>query len=128
MPDNVTLPGTGEAVRTVTRAGIETQVVLVDRSNGSAGENLGYCGSKTFSDPAPSAAAALQLAANASRKCAVIYNNGTQTVYLGKDSSVTTSNGMPLLAGATLVDDHSVDAWWGITASGTGDLRIYEVA
>lgn len=128
MPDNVTLPGTGEVVRAITRAGIDTQVVLLDYSNGTAAENIGSHGTKTFSAPAPTTSAAVLLAAAATRKCAVIHNAGAVTVYLGKDSGLTTANGLPLAGGATLVDDCSVDAWWARTASGTGDLRIYEVA
>lgn len=87
----------------------------------------GASGSKTFTDPAPTTTAASVLGANATRKVASLYNAGTQTVYLGKDNTVTTSNGFPLVPGGNMVDDASTDAWWAITASGTGDLRIIEV-
>jgi hypothetical protein len=83
---------------------------------------------KTFSTAAPTSAAALALAANADRERALIYNNGSQTVYLGKDATVTTANGLPLVSGASLEDDRTADAWWAIVASGTGDLRIVEIA
>lgn len=85
-------------------------------------------GTKTFSTAAPTNAAASILAANASRKTALIVNAGSVTVYLGKDNTVTTSNGIPLAVGAAIEDDRSTDAWYGITASSTGDLRILEVA
>lgn len=85
-------------------------------------------GSKTFADPAPTTSASSIVAANASRKSVTIHNAGTVTVYLGLNGSVTSSNGLPLGAGATLSDDASTDAWYAITASGTGDLRIVEVA
>lgn len=85
-------------------------------------------GTRTFSTAAPTNSAAQALAANTSRKEALIYNNGTMTVYLGKDNTVTTSNGLPLAPGATLRDDRATGAWWAIVASGTGDLRIVEVA
>lgn len=85
-------------------------------------------GSKTFTDPAPTSSAASLVAANASRKSVTIHNAGTVTVYLGKDNTVTTTNGLPLAPNATLSDESSTDAWWGITGSGTGDLRICEVA
>lgn len=87
----------------------------------------GASGSKTFSDPAPTTTASSIIGANATRKVASIYNAGSQTVYLGNTSGVTTSNGFPLVPGANMVDDASIDAWWAITASGTGDLRIIEV-
>jgi hypothetical protein len=128
MADNIDVtPGTGATVRTIDRSGVETQVVAIDKSGGATA-NVGLTGSKTFSDPAPTTTAASVLAANTSRKVAVIRNVGTVAVYLGVSSGVTTSNGLPLEPGDTLVDEHSVDVWWGITASGTGDLRIYEVA
>lgn len=85
-------------------------------------------GSKTFTDPAPTTTAAEMVAANASRKSVSIYNAGSQIVYLGKTSGVTTTNGWPLVPSASLADDISTDAWYAITASGTGDLRIIEVA
>jgi hypothetical protein len=83
---------------------------------------------KTLTTAAPTNTAALVLAANPERQGALIYNNGSQTVYLGKDATVTTANGMPLPSGASLADDRSADAYWAIVASGTGDLRIIEVA
>lgn len=82
----------------------------------------------TFSTAAPTNAAASILAANADRERALIYNNGSVTVYLGKDNTVTTANGFPLLPGASLEDDRTSGAWFGITAAGTGDLRIMEIA
>lgn len=88
----------------------------------------GAAGTKTFSDPAPTNSASSIVAAAAGRLSVSIFNAGTMTVYLGKDNTVTTSNGFPLVVGATLSDDVSVDAWWAITASGTGDLRIIVVA
>lgn len=87
-------------------------------------------GTKTFSTPAtqPSGTARLVLAANASRKQATIFNAGTVTTFLGKDNSVTTANGLPLLPNAAVEDLASSDAWWGITAGTTADLRVCEVA
>lgn len=85
-------------------------------------------GVKAFSAAAPTAVAAQCLARNALRLRALISNNGAQTVYLGKDATLTTANGLPLPAGASLDDDASTDPWWAVTASGTGDLRICEVS
>lgn len=86
-------------------------------------------GAKTFSNPAPTTSATLVLAANASRLSAVIVNDGTVKCYLGKDNTVTASNGIPIQPnGGVLVDGDSTDAWWGITAAGTADLRVCEVA
>src|SRR5690348_3684526 len=73
-------------------------------------------------------AATLILAANANRYSANIVNNGSQTVYLGKDNTVTTANGFPLAAGEELEDRETTDAWYGIVASGTADVRPVEVS
>jgi hypothetical protein len=83
-------------------------------------------GTTTFSVATPSTSAQV-LAANTSRKSALIHNAGSQIVYLG-GSGVSTSTGVPLAPGATLIDNRSTSAWHGIAASGTGDLRIIEVA
>jgi hypothetical protein len=57
----------------------------------------------------------------------IIYNNGTAIVYIGFDSSVTTSNGIPLLPQASIeLGGRSVSrkpSIYGIAASGTQDVR-----
>ena len=84
-------------------------------------------GTSTTTDPAPDSTADLLLAANADRISAIIaVEAGSVTVYLGADSGVTSSPGFPLAAGETFTDRSSVDAWWGITASGTADVRVTE--
>lgn len=88
---------------------------------------LQFTGTKTFTTAAPTSSGAQALAANEARVKAVIVNNGGNTVFLGKDNTVTTSNGLALAAGATLEDDVSSDAWFAVVVSGTGDLRICEV-
>jgi hypothetical protein len=85
-------------------------------------------GTKAFTTAAPTASAAQCLAANANRLRALIENNGVQTVYLGKDNTITTATGLPLASGASAEDDATTDAWYAITATGTGDLRIVEVS
>ena len=107
------------------------KVYEVDPTTGQAVGSSSAKGTRTFSTFAPTttaAAATPALAANTSRKEALIYNNGAQTVYLGRDAQVTTATGLPLVSGATLRDDRATGAWYAITASGTGDLRILEVA
>lgn len=130
MADNSTrTPGAGEDVRSKDRAGVKTQVVIVDKSGGAA-ENLGLTGSKTFTTAAFDDVTAEQVvAANAGRKAVIIANYSGGTVWLGKDNTVSAANGIPLPDGATLSDDVSVDAWWAVADAGvTGDLRIVEVA
>ena len=92
------------------------------------GGSLPAKGSRTHSVATPTTSAVSVLAANSSRKSATIQNAGTVDVYLGKDNTLTTSTGIKLAAGDSLQDKNSTEAWWAITSSGTGDLRIIEVA
>ncbi|MHB8409828.1 MAG: hypothetical protein ACYDHY_17375 [Acidiferrobacterales bacterium] len=73
-------------------------------------------------------AATLILAANGSRVVANIANVSTQTVYLGRDNTVTTANGWPLGAGSNMEDRETTDAWYGIVAVGTADVRPLEAS
>lgn len=69
------------------------------------------------------------LAANANRKVALIYNNGPATCYLRPGAAAATvAGGKPLPAGAEFVDENTTGAWQAITASGTADVRVTEVA
>jgi hypothetical protein len=69
------------------------------------------------------------LAANNERRGVIIYNNGANVVYLGFDSNVTTSNGMPMMpqSSFTLTGDR---CWRGIirgiATSSTDDVRVWE--
>ena len=62
-----------------------------------------------------------------SRRTSLIYNNGTAIVYIGFDSSVTISNGIPLLPQASIelggAFTSRKKAIYGIAASGTQDVR-----
>lgn len=60
------------------------------------------------------------------RTSVTIYNNGASTVYLGT-SGVTAAAGLPLPAGQSMEDDVSLGAWYGITSSGTVEVRVVEV-
>jgi hypothetical protein len=82
-------------------------------------------GTKAFTKVAPTGAEDLLLAANADRVAAIFYNHGSVTVYLGL--SGVDADDFPLGVGASFVDNVSTDAWYGLAASGTGDIRIIEV-
>lgn len=75
---------------------------------------------------APTTSAMELVDANASRTSIVIQNAGTVRVYLGKDNTVSAASDI-FLDPLDVLDDDTTDAWWGKTASGTGDLRIVEV-
>lgn len=68
---------------------------------------------------------------NNRRKSCLINNNGAATLYIGFDSSVTSSNGMPVVSNGYYINSGENDAFrgaiFGISASGTLDVRYEEV-
>jgi hypothetical protein len=70
------------------------------------------------------------MAANNERKGSIIVNNGSVTIYLGMDASVTSSNGLTLLAGEKFNNSGQNAVWkgniYGITASSSSDIRYWE--
>lgn len=77
--------------------------------------------------------ATLVVNANTKRQDLIITNNSVSTdVYIGQDSSVTTSNGLPLYANQTRERSRNggTYGWLGpvyaICASGTADIRYWE--
>jgi hypothetical protein len=76
-----------------------------------------------------SASATLILAANTWRSGVTIYNNSSVTVYIGTDSSVSSSTGMVVGAGGA----YDFNGWfsyrgdiYGRAASATADVRYLE--
>lgn len=55
-----------------------------------------------------------------------IWNNSSQTVYLG-DSGVTTTTGFPIAAGTGFTDSLTSSPIYGIVASSTADCRVLAV-
>jgi len=84
----------------------------------------------TYNAVSVGSTATLIMAANNERKGCVIFNNGTNTIYLGMDSAVTSSTGLPILANATFSNSNLQALWRGaiyaITASSTSDVRFWE--
>jgi hypothetical protein len=52
-----------------------------------------------------------------------LYNTGTTTAYVGAGSGVTSTTGFPIVAGAALVMEATVDIY-AITASGSTTIAI----
>lgn len=67
------------------------------------------------------------IAANSARKSLVITNQGASTIYVG-NSGVTTSTGFALAAGASISDVTTVDAWYGVVATGSVTAGVIEVS
>jgi hypothetical protein len=80
---------------------------------------------------AATAGGTLIVAANPQRLSLIITNTGVQTVYIGQDTSLDSSNGVPLLTNATLTEDSGGTKMYcgpiyGITATSTSDVRYWE--
>lgn len=61
------------------------------------------------------------------RKNITIFNNGTATIYIGSDSSVTTATGLPIPAGSQYSADYgSKVTVYGISGSAGQDVRVLE--
>ncbi len=83
-------------------------------------------GASTTAITVTTTAGALPTSAKAGRMSLIVYNNCSSTVYLGS-ASVTSSNGLPLVAGASVSFDLSDSAAvYGRMASGTCDVRVLE--
>ena len=54
------------------------------------------------------------------------HNLGTVAVYLGTTSAVTSSTGWQLAIGEKIIDNGTEEAIYAVTASGTGDVGVYE--
>lgn len=66
--------------------------------------------------------AGVLVAENKRRTALKIYHNGSTTIYVGSDNSVTTSNGYPLPAGAELTLDIDTDKRTNEETLYTGDI------
>lgn len=87
---------------------------------------LAQTGSATYTAKAPTTSAMLLVAADSSTSGVEIINSGSVTVYLG-GSDVTSSTGTPLYVNNRRVFRGVTNPIYGITASGTGALRITTV-
>lgn len=70
-------------------------------------------------------ATAAPASALSSRTTVTFVNNSAVTIYIG-GSGVTTANGIPLLPGASFMDDVSAAPYYCRVASGTANLRVLE--
>lgn len=68
--------------------------------------------------------------ANSSRRNLTIVNNGSNTVFIGPDSSITTANAIPLYASSTrdsdVIPEGYKGAIYGIVESGSENVRYWE--
>ena len=76
--------------------------------------------------------AAIALSTLGTRLGLVIRNNSVNTIYLGRDATVTTANGFPLLSDEVLEDNDAydssfgeVDNWYAIAGT-SSDVRVIE--
>lgn len=63
-------------------------------------------------------------AANPKRKALLVYNAGSETVYVLSAPNLTASDGIPIAQSNSYSDDESTCRKWIIAASGTQDVRV----
>jgi len=67
-------------------------------------------------------------AENPDRLGLLVYNNGSATVYILSAQNLKTTDGIPVLAGASFYDDVSTNEYYIVAASGTQDVRVLVVS
>ena len=77
--------------------------------------------------------ATLIVSPNRERIGLTIVNNGTETIYLGPDNTVTVNNGLPLAQTGNLTEQNGgagtemyYGAIWGIATTGPVNVRYWE--
>lgn len=103
---------------------------IVNVSSLSTIANAGTCTAASYSVTTTSGNA---LAANASRKRALLLNppSNTSTIYLQFGAAATTSTGLPLAPGQGWIEESNLiyqGAFTAIVASGTAPMLTYEWA
>jgi hypothetical protein len=63
---------------------------------------------------------------NPARKVLALYNNGSVTVYLGFSATDCTTSSLPLLPESYIIFELKADPIFGIVATGTCDVRVWE--
>jgi hypothetical protein len=119
MADNIAVTagsGTTLATDETTIGGTATQVQRV---------TLGAAPAVAYGNTACTTTATSILSSNVERKGFVI-KAIDGTVYIGDDSSVTTSTGFRLDIGESFASSAALTAIFGITASGTVNVRYWE--
>ena len=66
------------------------------------------------------------VAAAATTRSFIIYNNGANTVYLGPNG-VTAATGLPLTSGSSFDESNINIALYGITSAGSSDIRVMKI-
>jgi hypothetical protein len=75
-----------------------------------------------------SAGGILLSAANSAYVARTFYNLGaTNTIYLGRDNTVTTATGYPVPVNTSFTDTASTDDWYAIAGVASCDVRVVEV-
>ena len=83
----------------------------------------------TYNTVSVTSAATLILASNPGRRMFVIYNNGSNAVYVGPDAAITSSNATPILPQSSFTQNGSrmfMGAWYGVTVTGSSDVRYMD--
>jgi hypothetical protein len=91
--------------------------------------NNGITFVSNYSNVSVGTAATLISASNPLRKGLMVFNNSVQTVYIGMDPNVTSSNGFPLQPNCTFATNDLAGVWKGSVygiSTAPSDTRYWE--
>lgn len=95
---------------------------MADRSQEAVATSQATHSAATVGTTAASVASARE-----SRVALLISNMGAATVYFGTTSGVTTSNGVPIAAGGSYLEEYYTGAVFMISGSAAQNVRLWEV-
>ena len=83
------------------------------------------CKSRTFSLTVTTTSQKF-VSKNPTRTGLLVYNNGSVTVYITSAQNLTSSDGIPVAAGAEYDNDDTTAELWIVAASGSQNVRVEE--
>lgn len=119
------------AILRVSSSGGSAEVTSASTDNGSTGLAVYPISKFVTTGPTVTAvtcatsATAAPASTLSGRVTVTLYNNSSSTIYIGP-STVTTSNGLPLLPGASFTDNVEDTPYYCRVSSGTAELRVLE--
>lgn len=139
MADDVAITaGSGTSIATDDCSGRHVQLVKLAYGEGGnathvdAGADglkvVAAKGTVAHTKVAPTSTSGTLLASNSGRISCAFTNYGSVTVFISGDGGAATADDWPLRPGDTWTDEVSTGGWTAITAAGTGDVRVVEVA
>jgi hypothetical protein len=125
----IALPRDNGGTPVALMAGVDANdaIVLVSMDNGAMAAAPKAVYAELISGVTMSGAAAMIMDFDADRRGHMLKNTGSVTVYLGPSNILSTADGIPVAAGATITLDPQGACYagqiWGMTAGAAGEIR-----